>query len=218
MGRQRRHPPIHHLTRANLPTCQPTSQAASFGAQVLPCPPHSDKPSKHQGLRQTPSACLLWHLETPSKSGRQPWSRPGPAGKLQPTDPGSSTRNIFYIRKAVMSQSSAVTGSGVPAQPRAILRGHKAQIHAAVFIRGGERLVTGDAEGFVAVWDLTIMRPRAVWKAHEDVMLGVRDWGHERLITYVPRHPSCRSDRSQQILIPGSLLRTHPDFCAFCLD
>lgn len=83
-----------------------------------------------------------------------------------------------------MSQSSAVTGSGVPAQPRAILRGHKAQIHAAVFIRGGERLVTGDAEGFVAVWDLTIMRPRAVWKAHEDVMLGVRDWGHERLITH----------------------------------
>lgn len=79
---------------------------------------------------------------------------------------------------------SVVAGGGAPAQPRAILRGHKAQVHAAVFIRGGERLVTGDAEGFVAVWDLTIMRPRAVWKAHEDVMLGVREWGHDRLITH----------------------------------
>ncbi|EJT78256.1 WD repeat-containing protein [Gaeumannomyces tritici R3-111a-1] len=82
-----------------------------------------------------------------------------------------------------MSQSS-VTGGGAPAQPRAILRGHKAQVHAAVFIRGGDRLVTGDAEGFVVVWDLTIMRPRAVWKAHEDVLLGVREWGHKRLITH----------------------------------
>ncbi|KAJ2904483.1 putative protein of unknown function with WD40 repeat domain [Zalerion maritima] len=48
--------------------------------------------------------------------------------------------------------------------PRTILRGHKAQVHAAVFIRNNERLVTGDAEGYVVLWDLAIMRPRAAAK------------------------------------------------------
>lgn len=67
--------------------------------------------------------------------------------------------------------------------PKNILRGHKAQVHAAAFVRQNERLATGDAEGFVSLWDLTIMRPRAVWKAHEGAILGVRGWGDERIIT-----------------------------------
>lgn len=70
-----------------------------------------------------------------------------------------------------------------PLQPRTVLRGHKAQVHAAAFIRHNERLVTGDAEGFVVVWDLTIMRPRAVWKAHENAILGVQGWQDNMIIT-----------------------------------
>lgn len=70
-----------------------------------------------------------------------------------------------------------------PAQPKSILRGHKAQVHAAAFVRGNERLVTGDADGFVIAWDLAIMRPRAVWQAHENAILGIASWGHDRLIT-----------------------------------
>ncbi|KAK3358304.1 hypothetical protein B0T24DRAFT_644704, partial [Lasiosphaeria ovina] len=48
--------------------------------------------------------------------------------------------------------------------------GHKAQVHAAAFVRANERLLTADAEGFVVVWDLTIMRPRALiaWKLAAD--------------------------------------------------
>jgi WD40 repeat protein len=72
---------------------------------------------------------------------------------------------------------------GRPAQPKAILRGHKAQVHAAAFLRRNERLVTGDADGFVIAWDLTIMRPRAVWQAHETAILGIAGWGDDRLIT-----------------------------------
>lgn len=72
-----------------------------------------------------------------------------------------------------------------PPQPQAILRGHAAQVHAACFIRGNERLVTGDAEGFVVVWDLKIMRARAVWRAHQKTILGIEEWGPGRLITYV---------------------------------
>jgi hypothetical protein len=69
--------------------------------------------------------------------------------------------------------------------PRSILRGHKVQVYAATFIRRNKRLVTGDADGFVIVWDLTILRPRAVWKAHEKAILGIREWGTDRLITLV---------------------------------
>lgn len=71
---------------------------------------------------------------------------------------------------------------GVP-QPKAILRGHNAQVHAATFIRNNERLVTADAEGYLIVWDLTIMRAKAVWRAHQKTVLGVQEWGPNRLIT-----------------------------------
>lgn len=69
-------------------------------------------------------------------------------------------------------------------QPSNILRGHKAQIHAASFIRNNDRLVTGDADGFVVVWSLAIMRPVAVWKAHDSALLGIQGWGSDKLITY----------------------------------
>ncbi|KAM0425140.1 hypothetical protein ACHAPT_009701 [Fusarium lateritium] len=68
--------------------------------------------------------------------------------------------------------------------PKSILRGHKSQVHAAAFVRCNERLVTGDADGFVVVWDLTIMRPRAVWRAHEKAILGIRGWGDDKIITH----------------------------------
>lgn len=79
-----------------------------------------------------------------------------------------------------------------PPQPSAILRGHKAQVHAARFIRSNARLVTGDAEGFVVVWDPTIMRARAVWRAHQKTILGIEEWGPGRLITYVCAFPVCQ--------------------------
>jgi hypothetical protein len=72
---------------------------------------------------------------------------------------------------------------GRPAQPKSILRGHKAQVHAAAFVRENERLMTGDADGFVVAWDLTIMRPRAVWQAHANSILGIAGWAPDRLIT-----------------------------------
>ncbi|KAK0641489.1 WD40-repeat-containing domain protein [Cercophora newfieldiana] len=71
-----------------------------------------------------------------------------------------------------------------PPQPKSILRGHKASVHAAAFVRGNERLLTGDADGFVIAWDLTIMRPRAVWQAHTNAILGLSGWGHERVVTH----------------------------------
>lgn len=79
------------------------------------------------------------------------------------------------------------------AKPKSILRGHNAQVHAAVFIRRNERLATGDAEGFVILWDLTIVRPRAVWRAHENAILGIAGWGNDKLITYVSIWSICHA-------------------------
>lgn len=70
-----------------------------------------------------------------------------------------------------------------PAQPKSVLRGHRAQVHAAAFVRSNQRLASGDADGFVILWDLTIMRPRAVWRAHTNAILGIADWGDDKIIT-----------------------------------
>ncbi|KAK4191916.1 WD40-repeat-containing domain protein [Podospora australis] len=74
--------------------------------------------------------------------------------------------------------------ASLPAQPKSILRGHKTQVHAAAFVRNNQRLLTGDSDGFIVAWDLTIMRPRAVWQAHTAAILGVAGWGSDRIITH----------------------------------
>ncbi|PHH72627.1 hypothetical protein CDD80_4407 [Ophiocordyceps camponoti-rufipedis] len=69
-----------------------------------------------------------------------------------------------------------------------ILRGHKAQVQAAAFIRRNERLATADADGFIVLWDLAVMRPAAVWKAHDKSILGVMGWGLDKIITHGRDH------------------------------
>jgi hypothetical protein len=70
-----------------------------------------------------------------------------------------------------------------PAQPVYILRGHTAQIHSTSFTRSNGRLVTGDVDGWIVVWNLAIKRPVAVWRAHDGAILGASAWGEDRLIT-----------------------------------
>ncbi|PHH87213.1 hypothetical protein CDD83_9180 [Cordyceps sp. RAO-2017] len=72
--------------------------------------------------------------------------------------------------------------------PKNILRGHRAQVHVAAFVRGNERLATADADGYVVLWDLAVMRPAAVWRAHDKSILGVEGWGRDRIITHGRDH------------------------------
>ncbi|ELR09811.1 ASTRA complex subunit [Pseudogymnoascus destructans] len=71
-----------------------------------------------------------------------------------------------------------------PPEATYIFRGHAAQIHSTQFIRGNTRLVTGDAEGWIVVWGLASRRSTAVWRAHKAAILGVAEWGSDRLITH----------------------------------
>ncbi|KAL3492798.1 WD40-repeat-containing domain protein [Aspergillus germanicus] len=61
-----------------------------------------------------------------------------------------------------------------PATPTYILRGHATPIHALQIFNKNLRLVSGDADGWIVVWDLIFKRPVAVWKAHEGAVLEVK--------------------------------------------
>lgn len=65
------------------------------------------------------------------------------------------------------SQKSAAT-------PIYILRGHASPIHALYIFSQNLRLVSGDADGWVVIWDLVTKRPMTVWKAHEGAVLEVK--------------------------------------------
>lgn len=60
------------------------------------------------------------------------------------------------------------------ATPVYILRGHAAPIHALHIFSQNLRLVSGDAEGWVVIWDLVTKRPVTVWKAHEGAVLELK--------------------------------------------
>ncbi|KAJ5159876.1 uncharacterized protein N7482_006880 [Penicillium canariense] len=60
------------------------------------------------------------------------------------------------------------------ATPVYILRGHAAPIHALNVFAQNLRLVSGDADGWVVIWDLVTKRPITVWKAHEGAVLEVK--------------------------------------------
>jgi hypothetical protein len=81
------------------------------------------------------------------------------------------------------SPPTQVQSSLPPAQPSYVLRGHAAQVHALRFLRGNSRVLSGDAEGWVILWDVTSKRALAVWKAHESAILGVGVWGEDAVLT-----------------------------------
>ena len=72
---------------------------------------------------------------------------------------------------------SAPTQLQPPASPTYILRGHASPIHALHIFHQNLRLISGDADGWVIVWDLVFKRPVAVWKAHEGAILEVKGFG-----------------------------------------
>lgn len=71
-----------------------------------------------------------------------------------------------------------------PAQPVFVLRGHASAVHSLHFLRCNTRLLSGDADGFVVYWDLTIKRPIACWQPHDGSILGLGTWGADAIITH----------------------------------
>lgn len=93
-----------------------------------------------------------------------------------------------------------------PSVPLFVLRLHSAQINALSLVlpalepqpaEGGSSsssarprprppvLCSGDADGWVAITDLASRRALAVWRAHDDGILGVEQLAGRRIITFV---------------------------------
>ncbi|KAJ5397864.1 hypothetical protein N7509_005977 [Penicillium cosmopolitanum] len=81
------------------------------------------------------------------------------------------------------------------ATPVYILRGHAAPIHALYIFSQNLRLVSGDADGWIVVWDLVTKRPVTVWKAHEGAILEAKgfavDGGGAEIYTHGRDHKLC---------------------------
>ncbi|RUS20456.1 WD-40 repeat-containing protein [Jimgerdemannia flammicorona] len=67
--------------------------------------------------------------------------------------------------------------------PKYIFRGHTAQVNTLVIFSDNTALSSGDADGNVLVWDLKTRRTTVRWKAHEDGVLELQEWG-DKLITH----------------------------------
>ena len=83
------------------------------------------------------------------------------------------------------NQTIAQSPTHQPLQPSYILRGHTAQVHSVLFLHNNLRLLSGDADGWVVLWDVPIKRPVAVWRAHRSTILGLGSWGESKVITLV---------------------------------
>ncbi|KAK4205145.1 WD40-repeat-containing domain protein [Triangularia verruculosa] len=130
-------------------------------------------------LKCSASRTLQSYIHQPSPPLQSSNNAVPTPGNCQPLTCYSSTGTHDGAHRIVRMATDAR-----PAQPKAILRGHKTPVQAAAFIRNNERLLTGDSDGFIVAWDLTIMRPRAVWQAHNGSILGIAGWGHDRIITH----------------------------------
>lgn len=89
------------------------------------------------------------------------------------------------VTTTTMTGTTTSSGTHSPAMPAYILRGHTSPVHALHFFRQNAYLASGDSDGWVVVWSQASKRAVAVWKAHEGSILGLRDWGGDRLVTYV---------------------------------
>ena len=74
-----------------------------------------------------------------------------------------------------------------PATPTYIFRGHAAPIHALHLFANNLRLISGDAEGWIVIWDMVSKRPVASWKAHGGAVLeakGFREGTGDATVVY----------------------------------
>lgn len=95
---------------------------------------------------------------------------------------------------------AASTKSLPPAQPVYVLRGHSCAVHVVQFYRSNSRLFTADADGWAVIWNLATKRAVAVWRAHENAVLGFAAWGEDRILTYVKSNDPAGSDTDSHML------------------
>ncbi|CAG8519492.1 5593_t:CDS:2 [Paraglomus brasilianum] len=69
-----------------------------------------------------------------------------------------------------------MSSSGLPPSPIYVFRGHSDSVNTLLFYNDNTRLISGDAEGNVTIWDIQSRRPMVRFKAHENSILAVDVW------------------------------------------
>ena len=96
---------------------------------------------------------------------------------------GVLVRAVVPAHPVVAMASDVQSSTLPPAQPAYVFRGHATHVHSVQFVRQNSRLLTGDADGCIILWNLASKRPVAVWQAHDAAILGFAEWGPDRIIT-----------------------------------
>ncbi|PIG79950.1 C6 zinc finger domain protein [Aspergillus arachidicola] len=127
-----------------------------------------------------------WRSEQVKEGLQQAWGwNPAQQHQPVPTDPNAlpllNDHHTFDIdptstllKMPRVTQMSTSTTQLQPPSPTYILRGHASPIHGLHIFHQNLRLISGDADGWIIVWDLVFKRPVAVWKAHEGAILEVK--------------------------------------------
>jgi ASTRA-associated protein 1 len=75
--------------------------------------------------------------------------------------------------------------AGPVLQPTYILRGHGSAVNTVRFWRHNSRILTGDSEGYIILWNNIWRRPVAVWRAHKGSILNIDTWNDDKIISFV---------------------------------
>lgn len=117
-----------------------------------------------------------------------------PPSRSTPANDGAATTTIS---RALLARASCRMSAGSCSEPKWVLRQHMPNaVHDVSWYaphRAGEPgaepadlwLAAGDASGQVSITWLPTYRPRALWKAHDDAVLGVEMVDSDTVMTCV---------------------------------
>ncbi len=112
---------------------------------------------------------VIWNLE----HGRRSLTIPGPWAQVTPAHDGKSlVTNIGALQRWDLT-------TGKPLYADESLKGHVGEVRALVYSADGSRLISGAADGSIAVWDLRTGKPIRLWRQHEPIRRS-RRWMHPR--------------------------------------
>ncbi|KAL1918090.1 uncharacterized protein VTP21DRAFT_3356 [Calcarisporiella thermophila] len=107
--------------------------------------------------------------------------------------------------------------------PSYVFRGHTSQVNTILFTNDNRNLISGDADGYIIVWNLKTRRPLHRFRGHEDSIIAV--WPLDGIIISQGRDNKLKvwelEDSASEPIRMNSPQRTIPvnslNFCSFSL-
>ncbi|OLL22058.1 ASTRA-associated protein 1 [Neolecta irregularis DAH-3] len=98
----------------------------------------------------------------------------------------SENPQMFLSRVQQSFDASIAMTSLRPPHPKYVFRGHSSSVTSLTIF--SDNVLSSDADGWIIVWAITSMRPRIVWKAHDNTILNADFWDQDRIISHGRDH------------------------------